>query len=228
MTRTGDKQAARTDEYAAQPIRLQPPARKRRRRSHAERTAQTRTAVIAAVVDAIAERGFQGATAQEIAQRAGVTWGAVQHHFGGKDGLLLAVLEDSFQRFAARLADVSADEMPIDERVGIFVDRAWEHFRSRHFRSTFEILLNYLGRDEHADAGNWRTEMTHAWDGVWSRVFAGARIPRRKSLMLQHYTVSTLSGLAATLMFEGRQATLARQELDLLKDCLIRALAQAR
>jgi len=32
-----------------------------------------------------------------------VTWGAVQHQFGGKGGLFLAVVEDSFARFAARL-----------------------------------------------------------------------------------------------------------------------------
>jgi hypothetical protein len=110
----------------------------------------------------------------------------------------------------------------------VFVDRAWEHFRSRHFRSTFEILLNYLGRKEHADAGDWRTEMTRAWDGVWSRVFAGTNVSRRKSLMLQHFTVSTLSGLAATLVFEGKDAILPRQELDLVKDCLTRALSASR
>jgi AcrR family transcriptional regulator len=233
--RTGAKSHARneahraaSDSPATRPIRPGVSARPRKRRSQAERTAQTRSAVIAAVVDAIAERGFQGATAQEITQRAGVTWGAVQHHFGGKDGLLLAVLEDSFQRFAERLADVPLERASIAERVDVFVERAWEHFRSRHFRSTFEILLNYLGREEHADAGDWRTAMTRAWDGVWSRVFAGATVSRRKSLMLQHFTVSTLSGLAATLMFEGKDAILPRQELDLVKDCLARALSASR
>ena len=41
-------------------------------------------------VECIAELGFQRTTAQEITRRAGVTWGAVQHHFGDKDGILLA------------------------------------------------------------------------------------------------------------------------------------------
>ena len=48
-----------------------------------------------AVVETIADVGFQKTTAAEIARRAGVTWGAVQHHFGGKEGILLAVLEAS-------------------------------------------------------------------------------------------------------------------------------------
>ena len=199
--------------------------RARRRRSHAERTAETRAKLIEAVVDSIAEVGVQRATAQVIVARAGITWGAVQHHFGGKDGLLLAVLEDSFARFAGRLHDVSLD-VPLEERVAHFVDRAWAHFSGRHYRSTFEILRNFLGREEHR-GGDWREQMQRAWDGVWSRIFSDARLSRRRSLMLQHYTVATLSGLASTLMLEGPHAVLPRSELELLKDTLVRELSRA-
>jgi len=197
------------------------------RRTHAERTAETRAKVIAAVVDSIAELGFQRTTALVIAQRAGVTWGAVQHHFGGKDGLMLAVLEDSFRRFAERLEDVSADGTGVRERVSLFVDRAWDHFRSRHFRSTFEILLNDLGRDESTGTGDWRGRMTVAWDGVWSGVFADVRMARAKRLMLQHYAIATLSGLAATVMIGSSDHAQLRNELALLKDTLTRSLTAA-
>lgn len=209
-------------------MRLALPARARSRRSHAERTAETRTKVIAAVVDIIAESGFQGATASAVANRAGVTWGAVQHHFGGKDGLLLAVLEDTFNRFAERLADIPLANTTLAERASLFVDRAWAHFRSRHFRSTFEILLNYLGRDQRAGAGGWREQMAHAWDRVWSQIFADARLSRRRSLMLQHFTIATLVGLATTLILQGGDAVLPPHELDLLKHTLARALTTAK
>jgi len=208
-------------------IRLAPSASKRIRRSHAERTAETRAKVIAAVIEAIADVGFQRTTAQVIAHRAGVTWGAVQHHFGGKDELLLAVLEDTFTRFAERLADIQPKKLPLAERVSQFVDRSWDHFRSRHFRSTFEILLNYLGREDHRDAGEWRTQMGRAWDHVWSEIFYDIRLPRQQSLVLQHLTIATLSGLAATLMMEGSAGTeLPRKQLELVKRTLLRELRQ--
>jgi AcrR family transcriptional regulator len=213
---------------AARRVRFELPAQPRARRSHAERTAETRAKIIAAVVVAIAENGFQRTTAQVIALRAGVTWGAVQHHFGGKDGLLLAVLEDTFNRFAQRLADVPLANTTLAERASVFVDRAWAHFRSRHFRSTFEILLNYLGRKENRGADDWRAEMARAWDRVWSRIFADAHLPRRRSLMLQHFTISALSGLAATRILEGGEAALPPQELELLKETLTRALTAAK
>lgn len=199
----------------------------RLRRTHAERSATTRAAIIAAVVDVIARDGFQGLTAQQIARRSGVTWGAVQHHFGGKDELLLAVLADSFERFAERLERVTVDGTSLTARAALFVDLAWEHFRGRHYRATFEILLNYLGRAEHRDAGNWRLEMSRAWDRVWSRIFADTRLSRKRSLLLQHFTVSTLSGLAATLMLQDGDATLPKWELEVLKTTLVRELTRS-
>jgi AcrR family transcriptional regulator len=199
----------------------------RPRRSHAERTASTRAKVIAAVVDGIAEVGFQRTTAQEIARRAGVTWGAVQHHFGGKDELLIAVLEESFHRFAERLADVSVAGTSLDARVALFVERAWEHFQSRHYRSTFEIMLNHLGRARPPEETDWRARMARAWDVVWSRIFADARLPRPRSLALQHFTLSALSGLASTAILGGGSAAAPRRELEILKATVARELGNA-
>jgi AcrR family transcriptional regulator len=194
-----------------------------RRRSHAERTAATRARILAAVVDCIAEGGLAGATAVEIERRAGVTWGAVQHHFGGKDGLLLAVLEDSFRRFAERIADVPVEGTTPGERARLFVERAWAHFRSREYRSTFEILRGHAWRGR--PGSDWRERMFRAWDREWRRLFDASPIPRRHHLVLQHYTVSVLSGLASTLLLEGETARPREGELELLVDSLARALA---
>ena len=106
------------------------PPQARSRRSQAERTAETRTRIIDAVVESISEVGFQNTTAAEIVRRAGLTWGAVQHQFGGKDGILMAVLGASFDHFAECLGDIEAEKTPLDERVNLFIERAWEHFGS--------------------------------------------------------------------------------------------------
>ncbi len=182
---------------------------------------------MASVVEAIADLGFQKTTAAEIARRAGVTWGAVQHHFGGKEGILVAVLQDSFARFAERLADVDRDAAPLEQRISLFVDRAWEHFASDDYRSSFEILLNFTADEPSDGDGLWRTEMLGAWDGVWSRFFGDVELPTRRRVVLQHYTISVLSGLATMKMLEGPVAQIRREELQLLKDTLLQALGGA-
>ncbi len=206
--------------------RVQLPRRQPERRSQAERTAETRARIIAAVLESVSEVGFQRTTATEITRRAGVTWGAVQHHFGGKDGLLVAVIEDSFNRFAARLESVPSEGESLGKRVSFFVDRAWEHFASPEYRSTFEILLNHFGREDLARTTRWQERMFRAWDGIWMRLFHDARISRRRQLVLEHYVISTLSGLASTLMLEGADAVVREEEIDLLKDVLARELTR--
>lgn len=199
----------------------------RERRSQAERTAETRARIMAAVVESIAEVGFQRTTASEIAARAGVTWGAVQHHFGGKDGILVAVLEDSFERFAVRLSEIETDGMPLEKRVSEFIDRAWEHFGSAHYRSTFEILLSYAGRDGAGAESSWQAEMFRAWDRVWRRVLGDASPRGRRLVDLQRFTIAALAG-AASLSALGAQEAQRGGELELLKQTLLRELVSAR
>lgn len=209
--------------------RLALAAAPRVRRSHAERSATTRAKIIAAVVEVIARDGFQGLTAQQIAHRSGVTWGAVQHHFGDKDGILVAVLEDSFTRFAARLDAVEVDRISLERRVAFFVERAFEHFTSREYVSTFEILLDHLRRKDppSPDGARWQLQMLRAWDRVWRRFFGDASLSRKRQLRLQHYTVAVLTGLASTLLLEGGESSLPREELALLEATLVRELTQA-
>jgi AcrR family transcriptional regulator len=198
--------------------------RSRPSRTQAERTAQTRARIVEAVHACISELGFARATSAEIARRAGVTWGAAQHHFGGKDGIWLAVLEDSFARFAAKLAEVR-DDAPLEERVEAFVGRAWEHFSSPHYRSTFEILIHasdVLPRDS-----NWRDNMAAAWSRIWSEVFAGEKLPRKRALALQQFTVASLAGLASLRMLESERGSGREAELELLRGALLRELRDA-
>jgi AcrR family transcriptional regulator len=195
------------------------------RRTQAERTAATRERILRAVVESIAEIGFQKTTANEITRRAGVTWGAVQHHFGGKDGILDAVLEESFERFAARLAEVPVAGVPLAARVSAFVDIAWAHFGSPDYRSTFEILLNYTREAEADGVPIWESEMFSAWNRVWAKIFADVDLPRRKIVALQAFSISCVSGMAALAMLRRAVEPVHGAELDLLKRTLVREMS---
>lgn len=49
------------------------------------------------------ERGYAGASTEEIVRAAGVTRGALYHHFSGKPGLFLAVFEAAQQEINERI-----------------------------------------------------------------------------------------------------------------------------
>jgi AcrR family transcriptional regulator len=202
--------------------RVQIAAPLRERRTQTERTAETRERIMAAVVESIDEIGYPKTTATEIARRAGVSWGAVQHHFGDKEGILIAVLEESFNRFAEVLAGPIEADLALAARVSLFVDRSWLHFGSTHYRSTYEILINLPP----GLAPAWQSEVLATWMRIWSEFFPERSRPQRKTIGIMRYTVSVLSGLATMNMLEGAPARSRRTELGYLKDTLTRELAE--
>lgn len=69
------------------------PARRAPRLSHAQRSAATRTQILDAGIKVMRANSFRAASMFEVAKAAGVTPGALQHHFGSKAELMMHLLE---------------------------------------------------------------------------------------------------------------------------------------
>jgi len=87
----------------------------------ADEAAQTREALIEAGLAVFSERGFSGATLEDIAKRAGVTRGALYHHFADKAALYGAAVKEQWQEvFKPLLAHLDRDGEPL-ERIENFL-----------------------------------------------------------------------------------------------------------
>jgi AcrR family transcriptional regulator len=91
-------------------------------RSQEERSRATRAALIGAAYRLFAERGYAAVSADEIVQAAGVTRGALYHHFEDKRDLFRAVFEELERSFTEELA--SAVEASGDPASGLTVGLA--------------------------------------------------------------------------------------------------------
>ena len=76
--------------------------------SQEDRRLATQSALLDAARPLFAERGFTAVSADEIVRAAGVTRGALHHHYGDKRGLFRAVFEQVEQELTEELADVIA------------------------------------------------------------------------------------------------------------------------
>ena len=96
------------------------------RLTRAEKKAETRSRLLEAAAEVFAERGMQGASIDEVAERAGFTKGAFYASFESKEQLFLAMLDDRFAKHLEEIDRVLAsDEEPEDQaRAGAanFVD----------------------------------------------------------------------------------------------------------
>ena len=106
---------------------------------------QTRARVLESAVACIDELESR-ASSNEIARRAGMTWGAIQHHFGSREDLLLSVIESNFSELESNVRNAAVVGGTTLERVQALADLLWEYCSDIRFRVSIEILLD-LRRD---------------------------------------------------------------------------------
>ena len=85
------------------------------RLTQAQRRQRSRAGLVETARATFLERGFHGASLEEIAERAGYSKGAVYSNFAGKDELFLAVLDAHFEQRARVLADVFLDGESLED-----------------------------------------------------------------------------------------------------------------
>lgn len=78
-----------------------------RPKTKAEQREATKRRLIEVGRGVFASTGYTAAASEEIVQLAGVTRGALYHHFDGKEGLFRAVLEEVQAEVAARITQAS-------------------------------------------------------------------------------------------------------------------------
>ena len=105
-----------------------------------ERGDRTRDLLIDETVRCIREEGFSAASARHIIERAGVSWGVIQHHFGDRDGLLTAVIEDAVERLSSSL-EVLSDPAQVTDTQDL-VRATWEAFANPKAMAGLEILIS--------------------------------------------------------------------------------------
>lgn len=114
----------------------------RTRLTRAEKQVQTRAQLIQAAADVFALRGFQAATVEEIADRAGYSHGAVYSNFAGKEDLFLAVFERYMTQRIEETAEASEIEDTFPERARAAADRWMQRFSED--RPTFLLHLEFM------------------------------------------------------------------------------------
>ncbi len=105
------------------------------------------------------ERGYQGASMDELARRAGVTKPVVYELFGNKDGLYRACLERSAEHLAAEVAEAVRAESDPEARVragGL----AFLRFAADH-RVAWQLMMEGRFSDFAVEVRRRQAELVH-------------------------------------------------------------------
>jgi AcrR family transcriptional regulator len=100
---------------------------------------QTRQRVLDAAIVCVVRDGYAAASTVRIAEVAGVSRGALMHHFQSRDELIAAAVEHLAQRRGVELARRGRD-LPIGSgRVAAALDLLWDSFSGDLFKATLEL-----------------------------------------------------------------------------------------
>lgn len=197
---------------AKQPdVGTRPPATRPRRRQ-ADRSEATRTALIRAAIDTVSERGYAGATAAAIAARANVTRGALQHHFGTIQDLLLEVVRYVSQELVGEIEAEISQRDTLDQRIGAIADRYWQVYGGADYFALIEIWMGSRSNDGfRAKIESLMKQITEKRNDYWRELLADYPLTELEVDTMRGALLATVRGAAVHRMFSQDDARALRQ-----------------
>lgn len=109
------------------------------RRTQEQRRAETQGVLLRATIDCLLELGYARTTTQEVLVRAGVSKGALSHHYASKADLVSAAMEALYLDIGTRVRS-DAERLPTGpERVRPAVQLLWRTFDGPMFPAAMEL-----------------------------------------------------------------------------------------
>ena len=98
----------------------------RMRRTNVERTAQTTRGLLESTIDCLCRFGYGATTTHLVAERAGVSRGAMNHHFASKADLMVAAVRYAWDKEFAEIDAALANFEPGLPRFRAMIDVHWD------------------------------------------------------------------------------------------------------
>ncbi|MFY2788938.1 TetR/AcrR family transcriptional regulator [Rhodococcus sp. MALMAid1271] len=104
-----------------------------------DRSRVTRQRLLEATIDSLSEQGWGATTVGVVAERAGVSRGATQHHFPTREDLITGALEYMFDLRMDHARREAQDIPPGPGRTKLVVERLVEYYTGPMFKAALQV-----------------------------------------------------------------------------------------
>jgi AcrR family transcriptional regulator len=183
---------------------------KKRRRTQAQRTQETRTRILDAAVEVLRRKGYAHFRTADVAKAAGVSRGAQLHHFATKEKLVYATMEHVFQNVLDTSRRRARALKPGDDALEHATDDAREFF----FSTPFFISLDIATSINNARFRNRLMAMVRdarlPAEQAWRQALVDHGMPEREADDLLWLTLALVRGLAVRMLWQNEPARFDR------------------
>jgi len=121
----------------------------KKRRTQAERSEAMRKRILDATLNCLASEGYAGTTVSRIIEVAGVSRGALMHHFDNKEALIAATAKMMVRRVYMQMGQAMGALRKSDDRLHDILYNVWKNvFNHSLYRALLELLLASQRDDE--------------------------------------------------------------------------------
>lgn len=199
------------------------------RRTQAERSEATRRELVAATIRVIEERGLEGASSFEIAREAGLTPGAIQHHFESKRALVQQAATDLIHSDDKHGTVVvwPSPQAPLRKRSRQAIEAAWSAmYGASHYLTMWSIFLSCRSDPELlAHMAAEREQLRQRMLASFFQAFPELQ-GQPDAEGVANLVFSTLRGMGMNELF-APPPKVSAQQLDLLADFVRRQCEEA-
>jgi AcrR family transcriptional regulator len=174
------------------------------RRTQAERSETTRKQLLEAATKLIRQKGFGGLRTIEVASLAGVSRGALMHHFPSKHALVVAVLthvnEVTFAQSTRRAHLARSSSDPIAE----IIKDAQDFFLGDYFFIELAIAMSDEStRRLRNETHQFIRQTRFSIEAAWLDTLISSGIPRQLASDILSLTLSAVRGFSVRLLIEN-------------------------
>lgn len=184
----------------------------------AAQAAATREHLIDTAIGVLHTRSYQGATVFEVAKAAGVTHGALQHHFGSKAVMMMQVTDAIVRASGADGVAWPDASGPLQQRCQALVQALWTRvYEPPRFLAAWAVYFGSAGEPElRSHVAQQRRELTRNLHQRFLQVLPELTAHPDSHSMVQ-LVLTTLRGLAMTRLFGADTAAEAAQRALLVQ-----------
>jgi AcrR family transcriptional regulator len=183
-----------------------------RRRNAAD---DTRRRVLDVVVQTVIDIGYYKASSNEIARRAGVTWGSIQHLFGSRDQLMLDVVNDLAGKMEALVGEATIVGDTLEERLENILNVLAESYDGDVYLVQMQILLELSANSRMSElAGRSMNREGGTFDRLAQPLLAQAMGEVSSNTDLVYHVFMTLRGYLVSSALGRRIAKLPEGALN--------------
>jgi AcrR family transcriptional regulator len=218
------KKAARGRTNILQPAAARVRARPR---TQAGRSAETKLRLVEASARLIGARGYARLRTADVADAAGVSRGAMLHHFPTKNALVVATLEHVFERALHLSRTRAAALAPAGDLVAAVIEDAREFFFNEHFRVSLDIVLS---TSTDASLRNRILSISRKArlpvEAAWTQALEARGVPRATADNLIALTLALVRGMSIRALWDQDEERVGRL-FDLWRQ-MVGAMLQTR